>query len=482
MPTYSHSPQIEIEIHTRNGQRFTITDCYQYQSNRTLDNPTSRFSCLLRGETFAGVSLISLKGKNIATTLNLYDLGKVWMRDGSGKRWVDCIGFMQRVTPTVAESDGRPEKATQIEFVGLGEALIKYQIFWHNHIAGQNNLGGIGYLARAKGELPKGRPNEVLLGLYNAFFNDDYIFTLADGRKISDVIVQSFEQIPDSLAVIALSALGMEGPIWEALKRYSDAPWCELFLDLGHEKNNPSSGIDSPAYTWFQYGNQSMLYLRPTPFGFSDWRELAAKGSHWGFGYDDSERMGSGEQLGIDADDVYNFFWCPEKSIFSSFDQISTLSRQTGGKLPIYDADSIRRYGLRRLEQGTEYVQAMDTDDAATGSITATDRMRMTTNAASKAEIMIRRTKKLQQWFGYDSFFKGTITTRGRIGADYINGARIGGIIERKRDGMQFYITGISQNWTFPGPHTTSLTVSRGHYPAKYLEWANKHVGAEYVK
>lgn len=481
MTIYTQNPQIEIEIYTRNGARFTIRDCYAYQSTRTLESPSARFVAQLRGENFGDVSLSSLQGKNVSATLNLYDLGKVWIRDGAGKRWVDAIGLLQSVNPTVYETEGKPQKGIQLEFVGLGEALLKFQVFWHSHIEAQNNLGGLGFLSRSKGQLPKGRPNEVLLGLYKAFFNDKYLFTLADGRKISDVLIPYFEEITGGLSVTGLSALGMEGAIWEALKRYSDAPWCELFIDMGHEKNNPSSGIDSPAYSWFQYGNQALLYLRKTPFSFKLWQELAAEGSMWGFAFDDSERMGSGEQVGKTADEVYNFFWCPAKGIFSSFDQLSTLYRQSGGRIPIYDADSIRRYGLRRLEQGTEYVQAVKTSDELTGSITAAERVRLGDTAPSKMDLIEKRTNQLHQWFGYDEFFKGSINLRGRIGSDYKNGARVGGVIERIRDGMQFYITGVQQSWTFPGPHTTTLNVSRGHYPAKYLDWANAHVRKGFV-
>ena len=478
MTFYTQKAQVVIEIFTRDGQQFSVLDCYSYQSSRSLQHPAVSFSCQLRGENFGLLSPCLLEGRNICSTLHLYDLAKVWMRDGSGTKWLDAIGFVQRVVPTVLESEGLPRKGTQIDCVGLGEALLRYQIFWHPHLAAQNNLGGLGFLARSKGEIPKGRPDEVLNGLYRAFFNDKYVFTLADRRKIGEAIKASFEKISDSLSVTGLSALGMEGPVWDALKRYSDAPWNELFLDVGHEKNI----IPLPSSAYFQYGRDVYLYLRPTPFSFARWRRLAEKYSSWGFLYDESERMGNGEQLNCDANDIYNFFWVPARGVFTGFDQLSNLYNQSGGKLPIYDEESICRYGLRRLEQATEYVEYDDDDDLQNGMLSAADKKRMNTTADKKSELLVRRTKQLQQWFGYDSFFKGTITTRGRIGTKYEDGGRIGGVLERKRDGMQFYITGIEQNWTFPGPHLTTFTVSRGHYPEQYKAWARKHVGKEYME
>jgi hypothetical protein len=418
------------------------------------------------------VSDRSLADKEISATLNPYDLCKVWLCDGRGKRWIDIVGLIQADSLSVAETDGRPQNEVRLTLAGLGEALEKYQVFWHPHIAGQSNLGGIGWLVRAKGNTPRGRVDEVLTQIFDAFLNDKYVFTLADGRPLYQVLSKNFQTITGGLSTLGLQAMGMEGALWATLKRYSDAPWCELFVDIQHERGVLSADVSLLSST---YAETVGLYLRPTPFSVAKWRSQA-KEEGWGFEYEDSERLG-GEQLVRDTNNIYNFFWCPEKAVYSSFDQLSMAYNQSGGKVPIYDEASIRKYGLRRLEQGTEYIESLTVSDEKGGALAADEKTRMQTAAAKKADLLVTRTRQLHQWFGYDQFYEGTIATRGRIGSSHDHGGRIGGVLTRKRDGRQFYITGIQQNWSFPGPHTTVFQVSRGHDPDKYLSWIREHCG-----
>lgn len=477
MTTYTHNPAIELEFYTSQGQHFFVRDLLAYQSNRTLDNPTARASFMLKGIKFGPGADKEVRGKEVSNVLGLYDLCKVWMRDGKGKRWLEMIGLVSDDALSISESSGSPDYSQRISLVGLGEALERYQIFWHPHIAGRNNLGGIGFLVRSGGSPPKGRPDEVLSQLYDAFLNDQYVFTLADGRKLTQVLRRRFSTITDSLSVTGLAALGAEGALWATLKRYADCPWNELFVDVEHETNNPITqavygGIETGATGLTgSYGDGVGVYLRSTPFDQDRWRELAKAGSGWGFTYSDSDRMGGGEQLHRNTDSIYNFFWVPGKAVLSAFDQLSSAYDQSGGKLPIYDEYSIRHYGLRRFEQQTEYVEFLKTLEAKQGNLSATDKTLMRTRATRMSELLVLRTEQAQRWFGYNNFWTGTFTTRGRLGTDPEHGARVGGVITRKRDGKQFYITGISQNWQFPGPHTTTLTVTRGHDLQEYARW-----------
>jgi len=355
--------------------------------------------------------------------------------------------------------------------------------------ARQNNLGGVGWLARAKGRLPSGRPNEVVQNIYETFLNDNYIFTLADGRKINQAIQTKFADFPDSLAKTALKAMGMESALWQTLLRYTDAPWGELFLDMMHEYGNERHlpGIDPALLTPSGAGFAERflkigLYFRPTPFDFEAWDRLASEDS-WGFGYEDSDRMGEGEQLDQNESRLYNFFWAPMKSVFTGFDQLSLAFNQSGGLLPIYDEESIKAHGLRRLECGTEYVEFVKNADQQQGTIAPDQAFRSMTKATTLNELLIKRTMQLWRWFGFaDRFYEGTISTRGRIGPSGKHGARIGSVVTRCRDGFQFYVTGISQQWQFPGPHMTTWQVVRGHNPREYRKWWNDKLTAHMAK
>jgi len=475
MTTFTHGPDIQLEFKPSHFfQPFTIKSCKTYNSTRTLENPASQALVSLQGHDFDDKAPVEVRGKRILDVLGLHDICKVRVRDGKGKQWVDVKGMIRNISEQLTDPQGKPGRNVQISLAGIGQALVDYQIFWHPHIAARSNLGGMGYLIRSKGRPPKGRPDEVLHQLADTFFNDDYIFRLADQTPINQAIFRNFGIITDGMAIIALSAMGMEGPLWQTLKRFSDAPWNELFVDIPHELNNPTSQAlgDVPQ---FSYDNIH-LYLRKTPYEREDWDRLAQKGSGWGFEYREEDRMEPGEMLARNVDKVYNFFWCPAKAVFAGKDQLAMVYNQSNGKLPIIDEDSVRKYGLRRLEQQTEYVQIANSAAAKQGVIPAADRVRMQTTALKWSDLLVDRTKRIARWNGYDKFEEGTIGTRGRIGADYNHGARIGGVITRQRDGKQFYITGIQQNWSHPGPHTTTLTVSRGHDPADYQAWWAKRL------
>lgn len=474
---HAHAPP-EVTFLTRNHGVFKALDPVGYDSTRTLDNPTAQGTLHFRGLTWGNVSDKRLRGRSILDTLGLYDLCRVRLRDRAGNLHTDVLGLVGDITE---HESGSPDDSVEVPLLGLGEAIRAYQIFWHPHIAGQNNLGGIGFLARAGGKVPGGRPDQVIRQLLEAFLNDKYLFTLADGRKLSELFRLRFEEIRDSLAVLGLSALGAEGPLWDTLKRYSDAPWNELFVDLERspqstEPTDTLGRLGQATARAFDAGRGGFekinLHLRPTPFDFDRWGKLASVGSGWSFDLDADDLMEGGSRLTKSTNGLANFFWCPYKGILSGFDQLSAVYETSNREIPIFDEDSIRRYGLRRLEQATEYAQYLTPEHVKGAPNTIAEQRMMKTKYPRRVDLLIRRTYQLYQWFGYpEGFLSGTIMTRPRIGPDPIHGGRIGGVLKRKRDGKEFYITGIRQSWSHPGPWVTTFQVSRGHDPKAYRKW-----------
>lgn len=472
MTTYSHNPDIQCTFTTRDGETFATKALFRYQSERHLETPTAKAHITLRGLRWSDLTNRRVADAEILNTLHSNDLCTVTMRDGKGDEHLDIIGLVKHTRPTIMEINGRPEHRVELEIEGLGRELEQYQIFWHPHIAGRSNLGGVGWLARSKGRLPKGRPDQVLQRLYETFLNDQYIFRLPDGRAISEALHLRFSAFRDSLAKTALKALGMESSLWETMRRYSDAPWGELFVDIPHESlgaQRPGTSAPEQVVDRFLRSGPA-VYFRPTPFDFAAWDKLY--GEHgWGFEYKDSERMDDGETLDRDESRIYNFFWTPMKSTYVGFDQLSLAYDQSSGLLPMYDEESIRQHGLRRLEQATEYVEPVTVADAKQGKMTPAQRHETATGQDYLSGLLIKRTLQLYQWFGYDEFYDGMLTTRGRIGPDASHGARIGSVVARSRDGWQFYCTGLMQLWQMHGPHTTRWTLTRGRDPHHYKQW-----------
>jgi len=477
MTTHSHNPDIRCEFETRDGETFSTKALFRYQSERHLESPTAKAHITLRGDRWMDLTNRRVGDAEIVETLRSNDLCTVTMRDGKGDEHIDITGLLKHARPTVMEIDGRPEHRVELEIEGLGRELEGYEIFWHPHIAGRNNLGGVGWLVRSKGRFPKGRPDQVIKTIFDTFLNDQYIFRLPDGRTIGEALQLRFSEFPDSLAKTALKAMGMEASLWETLKRYSDAPWGELFVAIPHEdmqrsvpKAQATTASVDRVFDAFERKRGPAVYFRPTPFDIPAWDKLAA--SHgWGFSYADADRMDDGEVLDRDESRVYNFFWAPMRSTYSGFDQLSVAYNQSGGRLPTYDEEGIRRHGLRRLEQATEYVEMVTPDDAKPGVLTPAQQHEAKTSQPKLMDMLVKRTLQLYQWYGYDEFFDGTITTRGRIGPDSQHGAQIGSILTRERGGMEFYVTGIMQLWQMHGPHTTRWTVTRGRNPRQYKEW-----------
>jgi len=472
MTTHSHNPDIRCRFTTRDGETFSTKALFRYQSERRMETPTAKAHIILRGDRWMDLTNRRVADAKILDTLHSNDLCTVTLRDGKGDEHIDITGLLKHTRPTVMEISGKPEPRVELEIEGLGRELEGYEIFWHPHIAGRNNLGGVGWLARAKGRFPKGRPDQVLRTIYDTFLNDQYIFRLPDGRTIGEALHLRFSEFPDSLAKTALKAMGMESSLWETLRRYSDAPWGELFVDIPHESlgsQRPGTSAPEKVVDAFLRSGPA-VYFRPTPFDIPAWDKLYSEHG-WGFSFTDSERMDDGEVLDRDESRVYNFFWAPMRSVYAGFDQLSLAYNQSGGLLPIYDEESIRRHGLRRLEQATEYVEMVTPDDAKQGVLTPAQQHEAKTSQPKLMDMLVKRTMQLYQWYGYDEFYDGMVTTRGRIGPDSQHGARIGSVLARSRDGWQFYCTGLMQLWQMHGPHTTRWTATRGRDPRHYKQW-----------
>lgn len=458
---FDASPPPRVEITTATGQSFVLRNAVSCETARAIDNPVSSANLVFLDDTIEGANT-AVDGRKYSDVIKLYDLAKIVWPARDGKDWHDGLYLIQRPLQGYAVNPEGPQTQFNLSLLSIGEALQRYKIFWSPWLTDRNNFAGLGFLARSEGKIVKGRPNQVILALMKIFLNDQYVFRFADGKKLQEKFLPLFDDITDSLNVIGLTAMNAEGSLFETLKRYADQPFNEFFVDVPHE-----NAIGQPSNAT-RYGQHEAIYLRPTPFDADRWANLYQKDA-WGFEFDGSDAIGPGEQLGPDPDGIANFVWANPKTMFSQFDTIQTIRTQTGGKVPMIDAESIAKFGARVLEQGTEYVQFLGGEIKP---LTPGQQREGNTTATSEAELIRRRTEQLARWFGYDDFYSGSISTIGRIGGNRKTGARIGGIIRNSRDDREYYITGINQSWSMGSPWTTTLQLSRGHRPqVLWGEW-----------
>lgn len=484
---YHYSPMIEAEFVTRNGENFVARSFISYTSNRQMDQPASSASLVFKGLTWIGVSDdkrgtgSTLNGKSIDETIGFMDLCQIRMVDFAGKEWVDVNGVVIGVTEIEGESNGMPSDSVIVQIAGMGYLLEQLTLFFHNHLVGRSNLFGIGLLKRLGGSPPSGSPDEILRRFFDVFMSEDYKVSLPNGQKLRDAFLLKFEQIKNSYAIVAMNVLGAENDLWSLMKRYSDAPFNSMWLDVPQKAQAQSrlareAGIPS-LLEHFQGGGTDIVeavHLEPTPYTLERWNTLAMEGTDRYFLYSPDEIYGEPE-LNRTTEGLGTFFWCSGKSLYSNFDQLSTIYQQSGGLIPIYHEEEIETLSLKRIEQSTEYVQLVNRKAGKNGVLTGKQKTQYRTGHTKVADLLVERTMNLAQWYGYPKGFrKGTIPLRGRVGWSVDDGARIGSILENIKTGEQFFITGISQSWSMGGFLVTTLTVDRGHDPDEYLAWWKK--------
>ena len=420
-----------------------------------MTSASSQASIQFEGLTVEHSNNSRVNGVPWSKVVDKQDLVTVTMMDEGGRREVDFFGFLDDKPEQRGHSAGIPDDKTVLQCRGLGAALEDYSLFWHSHLKGHNNLGGIGFLARSKGRAPSGRPDQVVKQLFDTFINDRFLFALADGRKLNEAVSLQLKAATDGFAQVALSAMGTTSRLYETLLQYCDSPWNELFVEFDRQAQSGKK--------------KAALVMRPTPFTFDRWQELASPGSGYRFDYDPQDLDGF-ERLQSPSSQVYNFFWCAGKALFGSFDQLSTVYEQTSGRAPIYLKDSIRKHGLRKLEQSTEYIQFVGKSPA----LTPADQRNYNTRSLTVTDMIAYKTELLFQWFGFPDFLQGSIPLTGRVGRSQKGGIRLGSVLHRTSDGLQSYIIGYDQSWSMEGSWTTTVHTQRGHHPQEYREWWNR--------
>ena len=467
-----HSPP-KVEIITHTGKRLNIENHVSIQTSKSLASPTATGQISLAG--------LDIAGRPWDDQLSLYDIVKISWYSQDGKYYQDGIFLISSAVEGLSVGENGIEERLNIEIVGAGHALLMYTPMFHSWLENRSNLQGIPLLQRSNGKNLRGTPGEVIESLFNIYLNDEYEFLFADGRRASQVLRPLVSESLNSFSTVAFANTLGGSSLWETMKEYSDNPWHEMFVDTPWESlSTPTINPNLPVSYQLVPGVKKdieAVYHRPTPFDPQDWIELYNQDA-WGFDLDRSEVIGE-MNVAPHSDDVKNFFYVTGHNPISSFNQIGLLRKMTGGKVPRYDVESIRRFGLRMMEYKTLYIDYISEQNLQEKNVLdpITSRKAKTTkntSAIKYTDMLLRRTEQLHLWFGYPNYFKGVIPLVGRVGPSRNHGCRIGGIINDKEKGRHFYIDGVSQSWSINGKHITSLSVVKGHIPQKRAAWWSK--------
>jgi len=293
---------------------------------------------------------------------------------------------------------------------------------------------------------------------------------------------------------------GPERNLWDLLMMYTDPPFHECFIDLrrngtyDYADTKYSSSTTVSKETQYnadvthhpltfdidgaekthavgKNGNQAnvsplVLYVRTTPFSPDTWGNL---NQHTFSTADVIET-----ELASSDENVFNYFITLPTfdSVISGIGAMPIIASCTWDdslnlpKVPIYDRDSIAKFGLRRFPaEQTKFVDFISKD--ITGQFYQTGLPTTMTIAKPCATLA----RQLLRWYSFgEDFETGFISLKGRVGIGP-NGATIGSrLVEYgpsgSPTGKEYYIEGITQNWQVGTPLSTSLTVTRGHYPA----------------
>lgn len=452
-----------ISVWTRDGRHFETSDVIGYTSARGVENPVATARVMLPGDTFANTTDRTLRNEQYSDVLRLYDVVQVKIRDREGKQWTDLIGVIQSIELNARDSSGYPSTDTAIEVRSMGEYLQRSKI-WYSTQLGLPVVSNIDFFKRV-GRNITGRPDHMLETIYKYYINDKYGARTAQGRRLDQVLELQTKRPKDGAVAFNESGIGYENSLWELLTAWADRPWNLLHVDVPHED-----------YGKLGYGTKERIYLQPTPFSTADWANLRTT---QGFVYDGSDRIDNGEQLVESADNIINMAWVTNRAYFANYNQLNVFSKISGGRIPVRDEDSIRRYGLRRMEVSSVYTPFLSRAANQNQLMSGKDKRTNNTQKQRIWEFLESRARDLLLWFGYvEGFTTGSITTVGRIGMGRNTGARIGGVLINEVDGREYWISQIEQSWDIDnGMWLTRLGLERGHKPAAYKRWVQLRTG-----
>jgi hypothetical protein len=434
------------------------------------------------------------------------------------------------------DAKGAPTRIFNIEGFDLTRAFQNYIMYFNPFITAKSpiNFNGILYSASKEGEKIfrnqnaagfiktflglvfsnlLGNPNQSQRAPYYGFYfnptfkdeSDPVTIKVDKGIRLDSLIdfnsgistVFSDIKMTDPYIILEMCSGEMRS-IWDIAKSYSDVPFHEVFMDLRRPRvpyQNPEPGkppkylsemeaenthnindiMNSSVYNPTLTNNLKqpyVFYMRTSPFSYDSWSNLTY---HY---FSTADILMS--DVSTSEENIYNYYelLCERENVFNSDTQLSLITassyedKSKFPRLPIFDYQSILRYGLRKFPASvTKYVDFVTRQNG--DKTTALD----SPESAIKGQCTLMR--ELFRWFSFGEDFEcGTLVLKGRVGVGALGASMGSRLIELNVNskstgaptGKEYYIEGVSQNFEIGSPMTTTLAVSRGHFPFDYQD------------
>ncbi|VVB53203.1 Uncharacterised protein [uncultured archaeon] len=510
----------QIRVITKDGNLVydsVNADILQVTTQKDLANSSGFFTIVL-SPRIAKSQTNTIGTSYIPDIVKPFDLVQISFKT-TGDYKTEMIGFVSRafIDFKVDTSTGKPNRTLTIEGFDLTKAIQNYKLFFNPYVTGDDfsaAFGGLVFYGTEKGEkiFNSKNPAEFIKAfLEQAFLNT---FNAADPKKESPYYGFSFGRQSSSQAsgskglpsdepvaydktigiklndlidfnsgistafkgnkminpyILAGLGAGVEISIWDIAKSYSDPPFHECFVDLRRPtKDKSADNVEKEHIIPPQAGDGNqpyVFYMRTSPFSQDAWRNL---NKHY---FSPADLIA--QNTATSEDNIYNYYQviCEMENVLMGSIQVAALSAVTDSaklgrpRVPIFDVESMKNFGLKRFPvDKTKYVDFI-TDSNNVAQTAALD--------VIKAQATLAR--ELFRWFSFgEDFETGTISLKGRVGVGE-DGITIGSkLVELngagERTGKEFYIESVQQNWQFGNSLTTTISVTRGHFPENYTD------------
>lgn len=246
------------------------------------------------------------------------------------------------------------------------------------------------------------------------------------------------------------------GKLWDVMQEYCNGLLNELWVDLGPDTRFGNTGN-------FFETLVPTVYLRERPFPTFDLRSNVTTRRKWNQLRTRVLELRDVQSRSVSkggASQRFNYWQLQINGLTSEAFNIDELLQRGvtegieqgfPGSLPIINAESIQRNGLRRYVAQTKYLPT------GPGSLESNN-----PELQNYFRLAASFLKKAHDWYGTAPFeLSGRIVTT-RVMPEIRVGERVQ---EKRSEGtITYYCEGVDHSWVYPGAGTTTLTLTRGEY------------------
>lgn len=171
------------------------------------------------------------------------------------------------------------------------------------------------------------------------------------------------------------------------------------------------------------------------------------------------------EDLGVNDFDIKNYFYTAHR--VSLLLDINTSSGLIGASFPVIDIPSTKKYGFREMVTETRLI-----DSTTMGIIYKDGKLQPIKNDTDLPDDfrdgLMKKRDRIVEWYNYPNFESGQITVIGnsiyKIGRKlkYVDKQFYDEFTDTVKTGMEYYITGVSRQFSAGGEDRATLRLVRG--------------------